>query len=479
MKPWARAKFSPADILPAPLFHKAFLRPARLRNGRIRPSVAQIPVEEAWERLIFTAMPRNLIKNTPPRTLVLLLLGLASVVKLLWAMNSVGSCDVMLFITFAKRMDAAPMALLYERTTIFNHTPLTGWMAKSLWNATGHDDLHFALILRMGSIVADIALVLGLLRVRALTGRPPWWALCLFAASPVSIMVSGFHGNVDPIMVAFLFYAALAVLTGRPILSGVMFGLACNIKIVPILLAPAFLLYWIGRGRRSAAGFMIASGVLMLAGASYGLIQCPAAFLRNVFGYGSLWGGWGFTYWLRETGAPAFQIMDFSGLSAPQNEVMLALKIILLAGMFLIAWRRRALGGLDFFTTLGAAFTWFFIFTSGAGVQYMVWFAPFLLLLSPRWWLALTAGSTVYLARYYQSGSLTPFPWDFSFPKGPEVPYWAPWTNLVWATFIALLCLRARSWLWPGSISPAVSASPSSQDKPASPALLQAEAVES
>ena len=93
--------------------------------------------------------------------------------------------------------------------------------------------------------------------------------------------------------------------------------------------------------------------------------------------------------------------------------------------------------------------------------------------------LALTAGSTVYLARYYQSGSLTPFPWDFSFPKGPEVPYWAPWTNLVWATFIALLCLRARSWLWPGSISPAVSASPSSQDKPASPALLQAEAVES
>jgi len=31
-------------------------------------------------------------------------------------------------------------------------------------------------------------------------------------------------------------------------------------------------------------------------------------------------------------------------------------------------------------------------------------------------------------------------------PKGPEVPYWAPWTNLVWGTFIALLLCRGASW---------------------------------
>ncbi len=80
-----------------------------------------------------------------------------------------------------------------------------------------------------------------------------------------------------------------------------MFALACNIKIVPILVAPVFIFYWIERGRRAAVSFMGTSGSLMLAGAAWGLINCPAAFLRNVFGYGSYWGTWGVTYWLMQT----------------------------------------------------------------------------------------------------------------------------------------------------------------------------------
>ena len=43
----------------------------------------------------------------------------------------------------------------------------------------------------------------SLLRWRSKLGNaPPWWTLILFAASPVSLMISGFHGNVDPVMVA-------------------------------------------------------------------------------------------------------------------------------------------------------------------------------------------------------------------------------------------------------------------------------------
>ena len=47
-------------------------------------------------------------------------------------------------------------------------------------------------------------------------------------------MVSGFHGNIDPIMVTFLFFAAVAVVKDRPVLCGVMYAVACNIKIVPL-----------------------------------------------------------------------------------------------------------------------------------------------------------------------------------------------------------------------------------------------------
>jgi len=245
----------------------------------------------------------------------------------------------------------------------------------------------------------------------------------------------------------FIFFAPVAVMKVQPVLCGVMYAAACSIKIVPLMVAPVFIFYWMGRGRRAALTFMGTSGAIMLAGASWGLIHCPGAFVRNVFGYGSFWGGWGFTYWLRETGIKDFQIMDFEDLTTAQNQVMLALKVILLAGMLTLAWRRRKVGGVEFFTTLGAAFTWIFVTAPGAGPQYMVWFAPFILLAEPRWWVALTAGSAIYMARFYHSTAQYHFPWDMSFPKRVEAPYWAPWTNLAWGTFIALLCWRGASWL--------------------------------
>ncbi len=382
-----------------------------------------------------------------PRTGVLVMLGIATGAKALWAATSAGTSDSMLFFYFAKEMERRGMAWLYQASTVFNHTPLTGGFVHLLYDVTHGDYLHFAMLLRLASVLADIALVLGLLHVKKLTGKPPWWALALYAASPVSIMVSGFHGNIDPIMVMLLFFAGVAVVEDQPVLSGVMFAAASNVKIVPILVAPVFIFYWMGRGRRSATGFIVASGTLMLGGAAWGLVNCPGGFLRNLFGYGSYWGSWGVTYWLRETGISDFRLMSFEGLTPAQNHVITAMKVIMLVGLTVLAWRRRRLGGMEFFTTLGAAFTWIFVAMPGAGVQYMVWYAPFVLLMAPRWWAALTAASVVYMARFYDSTAQHHFPWDLALPHGPEAPYWAPWTNLVWGTFIVLLVCKARGWL--------------------------------
>ena len=391
-------------------------------------------------------MLEKLRDRISPRTLVLILLGLATAVKTLWAVTSSGTCDPMLFYFFGKAMQHRSMATLYEGGAIYNHTPLTGWLAHQLCNVTHDYYPTFAAILRIACILADVGVVLGLLYVRKLTGKPPYWALCLFAASPVSIMVSGFHGNIDPIMVMFLFFAAVAVLKDKPVLSGVMFALACNIKIVPIMVAPVFIFYWIARGRRAALYFMGTSGTLMLAGASWALVNCPVAFIRNVFGYGSIWGGWGITYWLRQTGIRAFHLMSYADLSVEQNRVITLLKAILLAGVFVLAWRRRKLGGLEFFTTLGAAFTWIFVFMPGSAAQYMVWYAPFLLLLSPEWWAVITTGATIFLARFYHSTSGYNFPWIIALPRTAQDFYWAPATNLPWGGFIALLLCRWAPW---------------------------------
>ena len=221
--------------------------------------------------------------------LVLILLGVASLIKVVWALNSSGTCDPMLFYFFGKAMQHRSMASLYMGGPVYNHTPLTGWVMHLLCNATHDYYPTFGSIIRIACTLADAVVVLALLQLSKATEKPPYWALAIFAVSPVSLMVSGFHGNIDPIMVMFLVLASIAAVKEKPMLCGLLFALACNVKVVPVLISPVFILYWMARGRTAAFRFMGVSGALMLAGASYGLIQCPAAFISNVFGYGSFW----------------------------------------------------------------------------------------------------------------------------------------------------------------------------------------------
>ena len=125
---------------------------------------------------------------------------------------------------------------------------------------------------------------------------------------------------------------------------------------------------------------------------------------------------------------------------------MFGLKVIIVSAILTLAWRRRRVPAKDFFTTVAAAFTLIFVFAPGAGVQYMVWFAPFLLVAEPRWWAAITAASVAFMAAFYHSASKFTFPWYHAFPMDTEFRYWMPWTNLVWGLFIALLVMRARTW---------------------------------
>src|SRR5207253_1809631 len=79
--------------------------------------------------------------------------------------------------------------------------------------------------------------------------RIPTWALALFALSPVSLMVSGFHGNTDPVMVLFLVCAVWMCLRNQPVMAGLFLALSCQIKIVPLFLLPAFFFFWLSQNR--------------------------------------------------------------------------------------------------------------------------------------------------------------------------------------------------------------------------------------
>ena len=372
--------------------------------------------------------------SSVPIRLVLLALVAMTLLKILWALNSAGSVDMVLFYNFGHGVEQYGLTEMYGMDEKFNHTPLTAGFAWLLYHIAGDDKMQFAFLLRLASIIADIAVVAALLRWRAKLGSlPPWWALIVFAASPVSLMVSGFHGNVDPIMVALLFLATVAAACERPALCGVFFGLAANVKIVPIIVSPVFFFFWIARP--GAWRFLASSGSVMIAGWALPLIVCPKDYLHNVFGYGSTWGVWGLPYLLRMTGWEAVQKIDFKGLTATQNTLAAVLKFTAIGGIAAIGWLRRKVAPAELAASLGMAWLVFFIFAPGVGVQYMVWAAPFLLLLSASGYAVVTAASTVFLFVFYHSTSSGRWPWFFAVPRGPETPLWSAWGVLAWLSF--------------------------------------------
>ncbi len=382
------------------------------------------------------------------RAVLLSLLGV-TLLKILWALNSAGSVDMVLFYNFGKGVEQYGLTELYKMDEKFNHTPLTGGFAWLLYHIAGNDKLMFAFLLRLAGIIADVAVVGALLRWRARLGNlPAWWALIVFTASPVSLMVSGFHGNVDPVMVALLFLATLAAALDRPVLCGVLFGLAANVKIVPIIVSPVFFFFWLGRANPlpGLLRFMIASGSVMLAGWSLPLIVCPRDYLHNVFGYGSTWGVWGVPYFLRFTGWDAVQKIGYTGLSAAQNVIAAVLKFAAIGGIFTVGWLRRKTKPAEFAATVGIAWIVFFICAPGVGVQYMVWPAPFLLLLTARGFAIITAAATAFLFAFYQSASVDArWPWFFANPSKAEmIPIWSAWAMLAWLAF----CGTAAALVW-------------------------------
>src|SRR4051812_14632613 len=365
---------------------------------------------------------------------------MASLLKIAIALTSLGSNDVLAFYQFAKAIDTHGVTWLYEHSILFNHPPLIGYFLGALARFDQQpflqqNGLTFPFLLRLPGILADFASVLLVLLVARKYPhlRPPRWALFLFAVSPVSIMITGFHGNTDPILVLFLLLASIMAVDGRPALCGLFLALACQVKIIPLLLLPIFFFFWIERRRTGLflGSFFVSSIIFCLEP----LLQSPLMFAKNVLAYGSFWGVWGLTYCLRMTGLNEFNKTSFFNLSASQNAIIMILKVIVVVGILMVAWRRRKLPAPALFASIGYAWLIFFVFSPGVAAQYLVWLAPFILFLSPTFYGFLVAGSSIFLFALYTitSGG---FPWYFAHASNKLSAICAHWALIPWLTLL-------------------------------------------
>ena len=385
----------------------------------------------------------SFLKNKPALG-VLVIAMLAMAAKIYCATTTLGTTDILLFQGFGRFIAKDGLIKLYLKTQLFNHPPLLGCYIGQVYRWAGEDTRLFAFLTRLPGILADFVVVVLALWIRQRTGRPPWWALAVLAASPVSFMISGYHGNYDPLIALGLTLCVVACLQRNALLAGIMLGLACQVKIIPLVMAPVLFFHWMGKGQ--GVRFAVAAIVTLLAGWSIPLVFIPVTFAKQVLVYNSIWGWWGFTYLLNISGLPGLEgIVLFRPLTLQQTIVVHTLKAIVIASALVIAWRRRNCPADRMLDTMGLIWAVFFTFAPGFGVQYLAWVSPFLLFYSARWFAVFTGVASVAVFVFYNTISQG-MPWLRGFRLEQTSSTWAPWMLLPWAVFLAMTLLSRKAW---------------------------------
>jgi hypothetical protein len=326
-------------------------------------------------------------------TLWLCVLG-ATALKLFLALKSSGTLDVFAFGEFLANIRDVGGIGAYYRTgragNPFNHPPFMIHAIRSMGFLADATHLPFRFWLRLPAIIADIGSLFLVWKIiehtPALRQSPMLRALplslLLLAVYPGSILISGFYGNTDPLMIFFV-VLSIYLLTVRRLswLAGAAFGMALNIKIVPLIFAPAIFLFLPDLHTRIK--FFAMTATVFFVGSLPYLLQDPLVIWKTVFGYKSLYGTWGWTRLVVKymTWLPA--------LSGGNAELAGAHTLIASAGRFVIfaaltiasCWMNLRRRKPPLFLQCGFIAFLFLFLTPGFGTQYLAWLVPWLVVL--------------------------------------------------------------------------------------------------
>lgn len=369
------------------------------------------------------------------RLLIVLAAAIAFAAKLLLALKTYGTNDVYTYERFAlwSRYFGAE---LYKIAPDLNHPPSMLHILSGLLWMSEHTHLPFHFWIRFPGILADAGSLWLVCRIVGprIAERSVFIAVLLIAIAPTHILISGFHGNTDPIMIFFVMAAVwLAGYRDKPAAGGVAYAMALCIKIAPVILAPVLFLSLAG-ARKRAAFFLTAAAATVIAWSPY-VFEQPAAIFHQVFGYKSSYGLWGFSWLFRELANawPAWQ-----GINTAFSRVGSVL--VVTAILALSVWMHRMVRRPSLYTQVGMVFLLFFTATSGFAVQYLAWLTPWLAELGALPVALFVITGSFFLLVVYNY-------WNLGMPWYLAIAY--PWSShqyfqvLCW---ISVLLLTVAAW---------------------------------
>jgi len=371
------------------------------------------------------------------RTLAAVTLA-AAVCKLVLAARTYGSNDVYAYERFFGWSQYLGVDL-YQAAWDFNHPPSLLHFFRILGWVTNPAGPWFPFWLRVPAILADVGsvwIVLQILRAR-LNQASVRMALLMFAAAPALILISGFHGNTDSVMLVFLLLSVLLVEKRYTSLAGVAFGLSLCFKVVPVITLPVIYLYLADRRRRIA--FLGVAGFTTLLAWSPYLLQSPATVLRHVFGYSSYYGHWGISYLALQLAGAVPQLAFLNNFLQRYGAYLLLASIPLLS-----VHLHRA--GAPLYAQVGLVFFYFLSLSTGFGVQYLAWIVPWTVGLGaiPTAIFYAASGAFLFLVYNYWSQGM---PWFLADSNrvGDYQGHFDYYQLLCWLTAILLAVTAARA----------------------------------
>ena len=370
---------------------------------------------------------------------------IALVFKLVIASSTFGTSDVFLWREFAQSVrENGPVGIYgHHFLLVYNHAPLSGWLLAAINWLTDHGLGGFPTLIRVPACLADVVtavLVFELVRlIRSV--RQATIAAVLVALSPILIVVSGFHGNTDPVFVMFsLLTIYLVVVRGWYGFAGAAYLLALSVKLVPVVIAPTLLVLLVRAGWRRIGHFAIGATVVILPLWLPVVLTRWTEFRRDVLSYAGVdLRQWGLIQVLRSVG---LRPEGESLIAGPGRFVILAVCALLPA--ILLLRRPRAAG-----VAAGLAFVLFLLLTPAFGMQYLSWAVAGAYLVSTWAATAYNLFGSLFIIVVYDNWN-SAYPWHWNVAPGKPlrskelILQFPAWVSLFAVAAVGLLMVFRR-----------------------------------
>jgi len=378
------------------------------------------------------------------REIVAIVVG-GALLRLAVALVSRGSNDIISWEDFGDDIAKHGLIWMYQNVPWWNHPPLMGYLAEGLRALALAAGWPFAPTFKLVPIAGDMLsalLVFWIWLGKSGDYRAARGALVIFTLSLDAVLVSGYHGNTDPLVAALLLAACFAVDRGRHFTGGVVLAAAVNVKLIPLLVVPLL----IARLKPREIARFVAGGALGVLPFLPVVWLAGESFVKNAIAYRSNFENWGIPLSIRALAsigrdAHAGALERIAEVSRTVY-IRVGPILIVLAVLALAAYARsRRWSSVYERVALGLAL--FLILTPGFGVQYTAILGPVLLAHNRRWGLRWAMYSGLFLFAVYATFYLGGFPLKSTFYSAYR-PLAAVIGILPWALLVAFAWVTLR-----------------------------------